>query len=84
MPDPYRAHITADISIHDAIKAIEHFAEHYPEDRLTEDYARRLVAAGGKIQGRVDAFKEKQAQPPVIERKPELEYLTPSADQTWI
>jgi hypothetical protein len=43
--DPNRAHVRAEISIHDALAAIEHFAANYPVERLSAQDAMRLRRA---------------------------------------
>lgn len=51
--DPYRARVHAEISIHDAIAAVEHFAASYPAERLDDFTANRLEKAARLIRQRV-------------------------------
>lgn len=53
--NPYRASVQAEISIHAALDAVEHFAAHYPAERLDDLTAARLARAATVIRQRVAA-----------------------------
>jgi cation transport regulator ChaC len=43
--EPFRARATAEINIYDTLDAVEHFAAHYPAERLDIRDANRLLRA---------------------------------------
>lgn len=56
--DPSRARVVAEISIGDAVSAIEHFAANFPEDRHSTYISRRLFAAAVVIERKADLTKK--------------------------
>ena len=48
--------VTAEIDIHQAIKAITEFAEKYPEERLSFQQAKELYDAALRISRRVNEY----------------------------
>jgi hypothetical protein len=53
--DASRARVVSEISIDEAVKAIEHFAENYPDDRQSRFIADRLTLASRVIMTKVRA-----------------------------
>ena len=47
--DPSRARVVAEIDIFGAVDTVEHFAEHYPADRMSTEIGNRIIDAGLKI-----------------------------------
>lgn len=54
---PQRAYVRAEIDIHSAVDAIEHFAANYPEERLDTHTAGRLIRAARLIIQRAATYK---------------------------
>jgi len=57
--NPNFAHVGVEISLFDALSAIEHFAEAIPEDRCSRFVSDRLEAAARKIADKADATRMK-------------------------
>lgn len=60
---PQRAYVRAEISIHSAVDAVEHFAANYPEERLDTFTAGRLIRAARLIIARAAAYQLRQILP---------------------
>jgi len=60
--NPVLARVVAEINIHEAVAAIEHFAENFPEDRHSLHLVGRLNAAATKMMEKAQAQRMKDIE----------------------
>jgi hypothetical protein len=72
MKNPHFARVSTEISLFEALAAIEHFAESIPEDRCSRYVSDRLEAAAKKIADKADATRDKNAAEAAAKRDSEV------------
>jgi len=58
--NPWSARVVAEISLEDAVAAIEHFVEYLPADRFSTYISDRLFTAAEEMERKADAYKKQQ------------------------